>query len=56
MSMNSFVEDYQVSKTAAVASAVEEAGRRNWSEQIDEDMIYAQIASPEFRLYMEIIF
>lgn len=29
---------------------------KDWMDSIDEDMIYRQLATPEFRLYEEIVF
>ena len=53
--MNTFIEDYLQNPTSAVAKA-KEAVTGNWFDCIDEDVIYAQISSPEFRLYQEMVF
>lgn len=53
--MNSFVEDYPADQARTLAFAIEEARKRNLCNEIDEDLVYRQIASPEFRLYEEII-
>mgnify|MGYP006382924835 FL=1 len=53
--MNTFIEDYLHDPTEAVASACEKMSSAGWYDDIDEEMIYRQIASPEFRLYEEII-
>ena len=48
--MNSFIEDYLQNPAQAIENA-RQTNSCSWYDQIDEDMIYAQIASPEFRLY-----
>lgn len=53
--MNSFVEDYLSDCTQAIVSAAAEASGRKWYDEIDEELVYSQIASPEFRLYEEMI-
>ena len=52
--MGSFIDEYLRNPANAVASARECAGRKSW--KIDDDLIYKELASPEFRLYEEIIF
>ena len=52
--MCAFIEDYLNSPSAAIARAMNE--QKNRFNDIDEDQIYKQLASPEFRLYEEIIF
>ena len=54
--MRSFIEDYLLDPTHAIANARESVPAESWSDNIDEDMIYAQIASPEFRLYEAMVF
>lgn len=51
--MRNFIEDYLHNPSLAVAAA--QNTPMGWTEDIDEDMIYSQLASPEFRLYEEII-
>lgn len=53
--MKSFIEDFVQNPCQAIAAARQITDTRSWYENIDEDMIYAQIASPEFRLYEDII-
>lgn len=53
--MKSFIEDYLQNPCQAVADAAVLSKRLEWSENIDEDLIYAQIASGEFRLYEDIV-
>ena len=52
--MCTFIEDYLNSPSAAIARAMNE--QKNRFNDIDEEQIYQQLASPEFRLYEEIIF
>ena len=54
--MKSFIEDYLLDPTQAIADACQSVQTDSWSDNIDEDMIYSQIASPEFRLYEAIVF
>lgn len=49
--MKSFIEEYLQNPAQAIAEARQTATTDNWYDNIDEEMIYAQIASPEFRLY-----
>ena len=53
--MKSFIEDYLQNPGQAIAEAVILSNQMNWSNDVDEDMIYAQLASPEFRLYEDIV-
>ncbi len=53
--MRNFIEDYLKDPSQAVASAAGSSSAP-WYDSIDEEMIYRQIATPEFRLYEEIIF
>lgn len=53
--MKSFIEDYLRDPSKAIAEA-RMSTELSWYDNIDEDMIYAQIASPEFRLYEAMIF
>lgn len=54
--MRNFIEDYLNNPSQAVASAADSLTHMDRFDNMDEDMIYRQIASPEFRLYEEIIF
>lgn len=51
--MKSFIEDYLDNPAQAIADA--RLSTDAWYDNIDEDMIYSQIASPEFRLYEAMI-
>ena len=53
--MKSFIEDYLQDPGQAIADAVSASKSLGWSDNIDEDLIYAQIASGEFRLYEDIV-
>lgn len=53
--MKSFIEDYLQDPSKAIAEA-RMSTELSWYDNIDEDMIYAELASPEFRLYEAIIF
>ena len=54
--MRSFIEAYLLDPTQAIADACQIVQTDSWSDNIGEDMIYAQIASPEFRLYEAMVF
>ena len=54
--MRSFIEAYLIDPTQAIANACQSARTESWADNIDEDMIYAQISSPEFRLYEAMVF
>lgn len=49
--MKTFIEDYLQNPAQAIADAL--ASTPDYD--IDEDTIYSQIASPEFRLYEEVV-
>lgn len=53
--MKTFIEDYVSDHDKAIADAVAADNSRKWQDSVDEEMIYRQIASPEFKLYQEII-
>ena len=54
--MKDFIETYLADKNQALRAAREEAAKMRWCDSMDDEMIYAQLASPEFRLYQEIVF
>ena len=54
--MKSFIEEYLQNPAQAIAAARQTADTESWYENIDENMIYEQIASPEFHLYEAMIF
>ena len=53
--MNSFIADYLQDPSLAVAAAQASCRQTMWLDNIDEDEIYRQLASGEFRLYEEMI-
>ena len=53
--MNNFIEDYLYNPTQAISAARERAAIRFRSVQYDEEQIYKEVASPEFRLYEAMI-
>ena len=54
--MKSFIDNYLQDPTQAIAAARQTTTTESWYDNIDEEMIYAQIASPEFKLYEAMIF
>ena len=54
--MRNFIEDYLNDPSGAVSAAVNESSFVNFGKDFDEDSIYEQISSGEFRLYEEILF
>lgn len=54
--MCNFIEDYILNPTQAIASALNSSDNNKWCDDMDEELIYRQIATPEFRLYEEMIF
>ena len=53
--MCTFVEVYLQDPVMAVASAVKEAGSLLWPDSIDDELVYEQISTPQFRLYEELL-
>jgi hypothetical protein len=53
--MRTFIEDYLQNHGQAIADALIASKSLGWSDNIDEELIYAQIASGEFRLYEDIV-
>ena len=51
--MFNFIEDYLYDPALAIANA--QKSPRSWHNEVDEESIYSQLASPEFRLYEEMI-
>ena len=52
--MKTFIEEYLQNPSQAIANAQKLSSAASWSDNIDEELIYSQIASPEFLLYQEI--
>ena len=53
--IHDFIEGYLSDPAQAVSDARNEADQRFWYDEFDDEMIYNEIASPEFHLYEEII-
>ena len=53
--IHDFIEGYLSDPAQAVSDARNEADQRLWYDEFDDEMIYREIASPEFRLYEEIV-
>ena len=53
--MCTFIEGYLQNPSMAVSSAVKEAGSLLWADSIDDELIYEQISTPQFRLYEELL-
>ena len=52
--MCTFIEDYLQNPTIAILNARASADSRFAEFECDDQMIYAQLSMPEFRLYEEI--
>ncbi len=53
--MRTFLYDYLQDPAQAIADACQRAGYKLCSEDFHDDKIYAELSSPEFRLYEEIV-
>ena len=53
--MGTFIEEYLKDPSLAISSALEQLTETNRFEQVDDDAIYNELATGEFRLYEEII-
>lgn len=53
--MRNFIEGYLADPAKAVSEARIEANQRFWYDGFDDDMIYKEIATPEFHLYEEVV-
>ena len=53
--MGTFIEEYLKDPSLAISSALEQLTETNRFEQVDDDVIYNELATGEFRLYEEII-
>lgn len=49
--MGTFIEDYLANPADAISAARERASLKFWYDEFDEEQIYNEISSPEFRLY-----
>ena len=53
--MGTFIEEYLQDPSMAISSALEQLAKTNIFEQVDDDSIYNELATGEFKLYEEII-
>ena len=53
--MGTFIEEYLKDPTLAISSALEQLTEMNRFEQVDDESIYSELATGQFRLYEEII-
>lgn len=53
--MGTFIEEYLHDPSRAISSALQQLNTTNRFEQVDEDSIYSQLATGEFRLYEAMI-
>ena len=53
--MRNFIEDYSYDPAQAIMNAKVLADKKFEDFVIDEEMIWQQLSSPEFRLYEEIV-
>lgn len=53
--MGTFIEEYLKDPSLAISSALKQLTETNRFEQVDDDAIYNELATGEFRLYEEII-
>ena len=53
--MKTFIEEYLQNPAQAISNAQKSSNEPSWADNIDDELIYSQIASPEFSLYQSII-
>ena len=53
--MGTFIEEYLKDPSRAISSALEQLAETNRFEQVDDESIYSELATGQFRLYEEII-
>lgn len=53
--MSNFIEDYLSDPTMAIANACKSIRSNSCAGHIDDEEIYLQLSSPEFRLYEDIV-
>ena len=54
--MSTVIEDYLNNPNSALAAALERSKSLSWASEIDEEMVYDDLASGQFRLYEAMIF
>lgn len=55
MVMYNFIDDYLYNPSTAISSAAESCRDQKWFDSIDEESIYKELATAEYRLYEVII-
>jgi hypothetical protein len=53
--MADFIEDYPKNPGLAIKSCRECLHSKDWHNEVDEDMIYQELSSPEFKAYFHIV-
>lgn len=54
--MRNFIDSYLDNPSAATSEAYKSLETNDFGQGYDDEMIYGEIASPEFQLYLEILF
>ena len=54
--MKTVFEEYLQNPSQAIADAKHRSDNQTWSDNIDDELVYAQLASGDFRLYEAMIF
>lgn len=53
--MCNFIDDYLYNPSKAVAAAAEKSRSQKCYDSVEEESIYKELASPEYRLYEAIV-
>ena len=53
--MRNFIEGYLADPAQAISEGRVQADQRFWYDEFDDEMIWKEIDTPEFRLYTEVI-
>ncbi len=54
--MRNFIDSYLDNPSATISEAYKSLENNDFGQNYDDDMIYGEISSPEFQLYLEILF
>ena len=54
--MRNFIDSYLDNPSSAISEACKSLENNDFAQNYDDDMIYGEISSPEFQLYLEILF
>ena len=54
--MRNFIDSYLDNPSSAISEACKSLETNDFSQGYDDEMIYGEIVSPEFQLYLEILF